>query len=126
MSDLSMVPQGHPAASRLRLFVFGTLRRGHRNHHFLEGKYASVVPAILHGYQRLHELMIAPAPGGFVDGELFELTPEIYDATLAGCDVLEEIPPGQLVGHEYERRLVSVETNKGSIQAWAYVQPTIE
>ena len=126
MSDLSMVPQGHPATSRLPLFVFGTLRRGHRNHHFLEGKYASVVPAILRGYQRLHELMIAPATDGAVDGELFELAPEIYDATLAGCDELEEIPPGQLVGHEYERRLVSVDTNKGSIQAWAYVQPTIE
>lgn len=126
MSDQTMVTPGHPADSRLPLFVFGTLRRGHRNHHYLEGKYASVVPANLRGYHRLHELMIAPATGGVVDGELFELTPEIYDETLAGCDELEEIPPGQLVGHEYERRLVSVETNKGSIQAWAYVQPSIE
>jgi len=122
-SDVSMVSQANLAAGRLPLFVFGTLRRGQRNHHYLAGRYASVAPAVLPGYQRLHELMIARASGGVVDGELFELTPEIYDTTLAGCDELEEIPPGQLIGHEYERRLVTVETDQGTVQAWAYVQP---
>ena len=111
-----------PVATR-PLFVFGTLRRGHRNHHYLDGRYARVIPAILRGYQRLHELMIAPAHDGLVDGELFFLTPDISDVTLAGCDGLEEIPPGQLIGDKYERRLVSVETTDGELEAWAYVQP---
>jgi len=80
-SDVSMVSQANRAVGRLPLFVFGTLRRGHRNHHYLAGRYVSVVPALLPGYQRLHELMIVRASGGVVDGELFELTPEIYDTT---------------------------------------------
>lgn len=110
-------------STKLPLFVFGTLRRGHRNHHYLDGFYQRVLPAWLDGYQRLHELMITESPGGVVDGELFHLTPAIYDQTMAGCDELEEIPPGQLVGHEYERKRVQVRTSEGVIEAWAYVQP---
>lgn len=112
-----------PCEPRLPLFVFGTLRRGHRNHHFLDGRYDRVLPAHLHGYQRLHELMIARSSAAVVDGELFFLDQSRYDQTLAGCDELEEIPPGQLVGHEYERKLVSVDTAEGTFRAWAYVQP---
>lgn len=108
---------------RLPLFVFGTLRRGHVNHHYLDGHYLRVVPAILYGYQRLHELMIAPLQGSRVDGELFFLKLDEYDTTLAGCDFLEEIPTGQLVGHEYQRKRVIVQTNDGEHPAWAYVQP---
>lgn len=109
--------------SKLPLFVFGTLRRGHRNHHYLEARYTRMIPGMLHGYERLHELMIAQQPVGVVDGELFFLAQDNYDETLAGCDELEEIPPGQLVGHEYERKVVSVETSEGTFLAWAYVQP---
>lgn len=109
--------------SKLPLFVFGTLRLGHRNHHYLENRFIRMMPGLLNGYERLHELMIAPKADGTVDGELFFLSREIYDETLAGCDELEEIPPGQLIGHEYERKVVSVETSEGTYQAWAYVQP---
>ncbi len=106
----------------LPLFVFGTLRRGHVNHHYLDGWYASVTPAWLHGFARLHPLMIAPAVGGRVDGELYTLDPVRYDATLAGCDELEELVPGTLIGPEYERRQVDVVTEQGTVTAWAYVQ----
>jgi len=108
---------------RLPLFVFGTLRQGHVNHHHLEGLYAHMVPAVLPGYRRLHPLMITRDATGEVDGELYVLTPEIYDSTLAGCDELEELPPGQLVGPEYQRKLVTVQIAHGPVQAWAYVQP---
>lgn len=108
---------------RLPLFVFGTLRQGHVNHHYLEGLYADMVPAVLPGYRRLHPLMIAQDATGEVDGELYVLTPETYGRTLAGCDELEEIPPGQLVGHEYQRKQVEVRTAHGPVIAWAYVQP---
>jgi gamma-glutamylcyclotransferase (GGCT)/AIG2-like uncharacterized protein YtfP len=107
----------------LPLFVFGTLRRGHCNHHYLAGRFERVLPAMLKDYQRVHPLMIVPQPGGTVDGELFFLPAANYEATLAGCDELEELPPGQLVGPDYQRKQVTVETAEGQLAAWAYVQP---
>lgn len=106
------------------LFVFGTLRHGERNHHYLEGFYDRMLPAVLPGYERVAALMIAPCNAGHVDGELYFLTESRYDRTLAGCDELEEIPPGRLIGHEYERQLVQVTTSEGIFTAWAYVQPS--
>ena len=111
------------SSQRLPLFVFGTLRRGHENHHYLAGYFERMLPANLHGYARIQPLMIAPLPGGLVDGELYFLGQDEYDSTLAGCDELEEIPPGELVGWEYQRKRVVVETSEGLCDAWAYVQP---
>ena len=108
---------------QLPLFVFGTLRKGHCNHHYLDGHYTRVIPANLRDYQRLHELMIARYTGGVVDGELYFLKPDEYAATMAGCDELEEIPRGQLTGHEYQRKEVVVWTSEGPISAWVYVHP---
>ncbi len=105
------------------LFVFGTLRRGEPNHHYLAGFYERVVSAVLPGYERVAPLMIAARDGAEVVGEVFFLTESRYNQTLAGCDELEELPPGMLVGHEYERRLVRITTAEGPLQAWAYVQP---
>jgi len=107
------------------LFVFGTLRRGERNHHYLAGFYDRVLPAVLPGYARIAPLMIAPQPEAEVIGEVFFLTEARYEQTLAGCDQLEEILPGTLVGHEYERRLVRIHTAEGPLDAWAYVQATV-
>ena len=105
------------------LFVFGTLRRGERNHHSLDGFYDRVLPAVLPGYGRVAPLMIARQTGAEVSGEVFFLTASRYEQTLAGCDALEEIPPGTLIGHEYERRLVRITTSDGPLDAWAYVRP---
>lgn len=107
----------------LPLFAFGTLRRNEPNHHYLHRRYERCLLATLPGYAIVAPLMIAPAPGEEVTGELFFLTPGIYEATLAGCDELEEIPPGQLIGQDYERRRVVVATEAGHFEAWAYVQP---
>jgi gamma-glutamylcyclotransferase (GGCT)/AIG2-like uncharacterized protein YtfP len=110
------------SSDRLPLFVFGTLRLGHENHHHLDGHYEEMLSASLHGYSRLRPLMIARQADGVVDGELYFLADDEYDSTLAGCDELEEIPVGQLVGHEYERKRVTVTTVSGPFEAWAYVQ----
>ena len=114
-----------PALAHLRLplFVFGTLRRGQCNHHLLQDRYARCLPAELPDYTRVEELMIDRQPGGVVQGELFTLSPEVYEQTLADCDELEEIPLGELIGHEYERRQVAVQVTGGSGLAWAYVRP---
>lgn len=106
----------------LPLFVFGTLRRGERNHHYLHGYYDRVIPAVLPDYARVAPLMIAPSPGGEVMGELYFLTASRAARTLAECDELEELVPGTLSGHEYERRRVSVIAEGITVDAWAYVQ----
>lgn len=111
------------SSARLPLFVFGTLRLGHENHHYIESHYEEMLTASLHGYARLYPLMIARQADGVVDGELYFLADDEYEATLAGCDELEEIPPGQLVGREYQRKRVTVSTMSGPFEAWAYVQP---
>lgn len=107
----------------LPLFVFGTLRRGECNHHYLAGAYDRVITARLHGFARVEPLMIARQPGSVVDGELFFLTSTTYSATLRGCDHLEELPPGGLIGHEYRRIAVRVQTDLGDFVAWAYARP---
>lgn len=106
----------------LPLFVFGTLRRGERNHHYLHGFYDRVVPAVLPGYARVAPLMIAPCPDREVVGELYELTESRAERTLRECDELEELIPGTLRGQEYERRRVQVRAGGIVVEAWAYVQ----
>lgn len=110
-------------SQELPLFVFGTLRAGRENHHYLRGRFIRMHRAILVDYAIVAPLMIDRHPGNVVPGELYELTPANYAETLAGCDGLEEIPPGLLVGHEYERRMVTVVTRDGPQTAWAYVRP---
>ena len=105
------------------LFVFGTLRRGEENHHYLAGRYDRMIPATLPGYARIAPLMIAPNAEMSVTGELYFLKPDEYAATMAGCDELEELFHGQLVGRDYQRKLVTVMTDEGALAACAYVQP---
>lgn len=107
----------------LPLFVFGTLRRGQCNHHFLAGGYERVLPARLPGFERVAPLMIARKAGAAVDGELFFLRPETYGDVMRRCDWLEGIEPGESAGPEYRRLMVTVETDEGTISAWAYVHP---
>lgn len=105
------------------LFVYGTLRRGEENHHYLAEHFARTIPAKLPGYERIHPIMIARKSDGVVEGELYFLKPDEYAATMAGCDELEELYPGQMIGRDYQRKLVTVTTDDGSFTAWAYVQP---
>lgn len=107
----------------LPLFVFGTLRRGECNHHYLADGFDRVLPARLPGFARVEPLMIARQAGAAVEGELFFLKPADYDVVLSGCDGLEELTPGCLIGHEYRRIAVRVQTDAGEFVAWAYARP---
>lgn len=111
---------------QLPLFVFGTLRRGECNHGYLAGAYDRVLSAKLLSFVRVAPLMIARKADSAVDGELFFLTPATYEATLSGCDRLEELPTDSLVGHEYRRIAVRVQTDSGEVIAWAYACPHTE
>lgn len=108
---------------KLPLFVFGTLRRGECNHHYLAGRYDRVLAARLPGFARVEPLMIARQSGAAVDGELFFLTEATYSTSLRECDSLEELPSGGLIGHEYRRIAVRVQTDSGEFIAWAYSCP---
>jgi len=66
---------------------------------------------------------IVSSGGDFVEGELYFIRPDAYARTLARCDELEEIPPGETVGPLYCREQVTVETTEGPHAAWAYVDP---
>lgn len=110
----------------LPLFAFGTLRRGETNHHYLAGAYDRVLAARVAGFARVEPLMIARQAGAAVDGELFFLTSATYAETLCGCDNLEELAPGSLIGHEYRRIAVRVQTDVGEFLAWAYSRPDSE
>lgn len=111
---------------RLPIFVFGTLRQSQCNHLLLAGMFDRMRPAKLPGFCRVELLMIAREPDSIVDGELYDLTPETYARTLQGCDDLEEIPVGELVGHDYRRIAVRVLSDDGEAIAWAYVRPDAE
>lgn len=111
---------------QLPLFVFGTLRRGECNHGYLAGAYDRVLPARLLGFARIAPLLIAREADSVVDGELFFLTPATYEATLHGCDRLEELPINSLIGHEYRRVAVRTQTDNGEVIAWAYAVPDTE
>lgn len=111
---------------QLPLFVFGTLRRGEPNHGYLAGAYDRVLTARLFGFAKIAPLMIARDAKSVVEGEVFFLKPATYEVTLGGCDQLEEIPSGGLIGHEYRRIAVCVQTESGEVIAWAYARPDSE
>ncbi|MFN0199618.1 MAG: gamma-glutamylcyclotransferase [Planctomycetaceae bacterium] len=112
---------GAEARTTLPLFVYGTLRKGKCNHHYLHGKYDRMLTATLPGYLRVHPIMVKPHPGAAVEGELYFIKPELFHAVLQGCDHLEELYPGELHGPDYRRLDVLVTTAEGERRAWAYV-----
>lgn len=107
----------------LPLFAFGTLRRGHENHHYLAGRFERVLAARLPDYAIVAPLMIDRCPGGSVPGELFFLRPGVYERVMADCDELEGVTPRQSRYAVYDRRRVDVLTDQGTFAAWAYVRP---
>ncbi|MSR60657.1 MAG: gamma-glutamylcyclotransferase [Planctomycetaceae bacterium] len=114
---------------RLPLFVFGSLRRSESNHLCLAGSYDRCLEATLRDFRRVlagHGFpTILRLPGAQVVGELFFISPRLYDATLRRCDDLEELEPGQLAGRFYRRMQVNVETVEGSFAAWVYADASM-
>lgn len=102
----------------VRLFVYGTLRRGGRNHGLVAGHLQGVIPGFVEGYQLFHLEGGRPYPypgmvpgPGRVYGEVLFLPEEV----LSLIDDLED------EGVEYQRKGVTVQTEEGPLEAWAYV-----
>ena len=95
----------------MKLFVYGTLKRGYYNHKSLMKGAKYLGDAKLDGYCIFNLGSypgIMPKPGFFVWGELFEITDDMLD------------PLDRLEGHPtlYKRTAVSI-GNMGD--AWVYV-----
>ena len=106
----------------MRLFVYGSLKRGECNYHEVERWVVSVVPALAPGllYLRPDGYPALALGEGSVPGELLELSDG--DAALEHLDIFE----GYYPGHESEYLRVRIECTPlipevQSIPAWTYV-----
>uniref|UniRef100_A0A7C2FUI4 Gamma-glutamylcyclotransferase family protein n=3 Tax=Thermus islandicus TaxID=540988 RepID=A0A7C2FUI4_9DEIN len=103
-----------------RVFVYGTLKRGQRNHSLVAPYLQRVLPGSVAGFRLYHlgagghrpYAYPAMVPGeGRVYGEVLFLRPQ----ALPLLDALEE------EGVEYRRVRVRVETPEGRLSAWTYL-----
>ena len=97
------------------LFVYGTLKRGLSNHHFLAGQ-RFVGEAKTQPIYRIHHLgwhpgMVEMGEGGLeVEGEIFE----VDEASLSRMDAFEEVP------EHFVRRTVRLQGELEGVDAYFY------
>ena len=106
----------------IKVFVYGTLKRGHSNHdwHLARNKATYLGIGSLHGYRmgtygRAFPFIWKAEPTDHwhrVHGELYE----VDAATLEALDRLEGTP------NHYQRVEVEICANGGNTKAWTYVQ----
>ena len=101
-----------------RVFVYGTLMSGLRNHHLMEGaKFTGSAQTLLPSYEMIQFPSVS-APGHFTPGVLRKgnacISGEVY---LVDDHVLNMLDDLEQVGVEYERSKVML--SDGS-QAWTY------
>ena len=100
----------------MRIFVYGTLKRGGRLHPAIKDSIFSVTEGTTSGQL----LNVGSFPGMItgdrkIKGELFEVDPEV----LPTLDYIEGYQgPGK--HNLYEREVVSVETENGNVEAYCY------
>ena len=100
----------------MRLFVYGTLQSGKRNHRAYLAGQRSLGPARTPPRYRLYDLGSYPGlvecdDGVSVEGELWD----VDEACLARVDVLEDV-----AGGEYERRVIALEEPATEALAYFY------
>uniref|UniRef100_A0A182JDW5 Gamma-glutamylcyclotransferase family protein n=1 Tax=Anopheles atroparvus TaxID=41427 RepID=A0A182JDW5_ANOAO len=106
------------ATTLRRVFVYGTLKRGEPNHHWLtnvengharflaKGSTTIRYPLVVGSRFNIPFLLDVPGTGHYVNGEIYE----IDDPMLARLDVLEDYP------RLYERRTEAIRnTDDGSV-----------
>jgi gamma-glutamylcyclotransferase (GGCT)/AIG2-like uncharacterized protein YtfP len=109
------IPQTH------RVFVYGTLRRGHRNHFLLETSSFTGEAATLRPYWMIttgaFPVVLDAVPADFglpplaIAGEIYH----VDDATLEQLDRLED------KGRAYDRKVTDVYEGGHKVQAYIYI-----
>ena len=114
-----------PDSTDLPFFVYGTLLRGHPNHHLIRGGTLSVEPAVLSGasmYDAGSYPYVVLGGSEEVRGELVHIRPEAYGEVLAVLDRLEDFRGPGDPGNDYDRVALTVTTGAGRrVRAWVYV-----
>jgi gamma-glutamylcyclotransferase (GGCT)/AIG2-like uncharacterized protein YtfP len=119
-----MISEPGRAAECDLLFVYGTLRRGLRLHHYLQNLGArfqaeASVPADLFDLGSYPGARPVSAEGNRVHGELFQLSDPSHD--LAVLDELEEFIPDDPECSEFYREVAEVTLRDGTREhAWIY------
>ncbi|MDZ4405577.1 gamma-glutamylcyclotransferase family protein [Prosthecobacter sp.] len=98
-----------------RIFVYGTLKRGRENHHWLAGQ-RFIAEARTKPVYRLFDMggypgMTRDDNGAAVEGEIWE----VDEGGLARLDVLEDIEGG-----EYERVMIEIEGDR--VEGYLYLR----
>jgi len=113
------------AGEKFLVFVYGTLKRGQPNHHWLstvenghqkflgEGVSLNSFPLVIASRYNIPYLIDKPGVGKNICGELYE----VDDKMLAKLDELEDHP------NYYQRRIETVIKNddKKEIDCWIYI-----
>lgn len=112
-------------ASLYPIFVYGTLRRGGKNHGLLRHRTLHEQPAFVER-MRLFSLGAFPMMihgDGVVHGQLVTLQPFLYQEILADLDRLEGYRPDDHDKSLYRRELLPayVDNQHEPMMAWAYV-----
>ncbi|WP_338553238.1 gamma-glutamylcyclotransferase [Paenibacillus sp. KS-LC4] len=102
-----------------RLFVYGTLRKGGNNHHYMNGALLLSLHTVVKG------TLVDSGKGfpgmlledGMVFGELYDVSEE----TLARIDKLEEYFGPDVSTNLYNRVEVDVRTEQATMSAWTYI-----
>jgi gamma-glutamylcyclotransferase (GGCT)/AIG2-like uncharacterized protein YtfP len=111
------------------LFVYGTLKHGEYNYPpYLAGRTTHELPATILGAvlytDGTYPFLVVGAgltqPSDRVCGMLMHIHPLLYDEVLRRVDGLEEYVAGA-PDNWYERTVQTVQTDKGPVEAWAYV-----
>jgi gamma-glutamylcyclotransferase (GGCT)/AIG2-like uncharacterized protein YtfP len=106
------------SASRERVFVYGTLRRGGSNHFRMEG--AEFISA---GTIRGRMYRLGWYPGLVLDEAGDELVGEVYEVgptLLAELDLFEGLSAGEIQGSEYRRVRVTVNGGREALISWVW------
>ncbi|XP_052843653.1 putative gamma-glutamylcyclotransferase CG2811 [Drosophila gunungcola] len=107
-----------------RVFVYGTLKRGEPNHHWLtkkengqarflgRGKTAAKFPLVVGTRYNIPFLLARPGEGNHIEGEIYEV-----DVAMFGkLDQLEDYPQY----YDREEQAILTEQNE-NIQCWVYL-----
>ena len=102
----------------IRVFTYGTLRRGLSNHDLIDGRYSKVKESQVKGFKKITKGCLPyaiTAPDSILDGELYEFE---TDEILSDLDLLEGYNlPGYDYNH-YDR--ITIQDING-LEAYMYV-----